>query len=87
MNVFGNWTVRTVVHAKFDALSLMKRPATWVDGALVHLQVYYSMFASDSSNSAVLIKVRQRSSHICYSSPEFNTESNWLEQDIVQCPR
>jgi hypothetical protein len=87
MDVFGNWTVRTVVNAKFHALSLIKRPETRVDGALVHLQVYYSMFAGDSSNSAVLIKMRQRSSHICYPFPEFDTESNWLEQDIVQCPR
>lgn len=87
MYVLGNWTVRTVVDAKFHALSLIKRPATGVDGALVHLQVYYSMFASDSSNSAVLIKVRQRSAHICYPFPEFDTELNWLEQGIVQCPK
>ena len=73
MNVFGNRTIWTVVDAEFHGLSLTKRRGTRVDGALVHLQIY-SMFAGDSSNSAVLIEARQRSSHGRYAFPKSETE-------------
>jgi len=73
MNVFGNRTIWTVVDAKFHGLSLTKRRAAWVDGALVHPQVY-SVFGGDSSNSAVLIEARQRSSHGPYAFPNFETK-------------
>ncbi len=73
MNVFGYRTIWTVVDAKFHRLSLTKRRGTRVNGTLVHLKVY-SMIAGDSSNSTVLIEVRQRSSHGGYAFPKFDTE-------------
>ena len=73
MNIFGNWTIWTVVDAKFHGLSKAQRRGTLVDGGLVHLQVY-SMFAGDSSNSATLIEARQGSSHNRYAFPKFETE-------------
>jgi len=73
MNALGNWAIGTVVDAKFHRLSLTKRRGTRVDGGLVHLQIY-SLFAGDSSNSAVLIEARQRSSHGPYAFPNFETK-------------
>jgi len=73
MNVFSDWTIGTVVDTEFHGLSLTERRRTRVDGALVHLQVY-SLIGGDSSNSAVLIEVRQGSSHARYAFPKFETE-------------
>src|SRR5437868_2171706 len=56
------------INTKLHGLSLLKWPATRVDGGLVHLQVR-SLFASDCSQSAIMIKVRQSFSHAAMPFP------------------
>ena len=73
MDVFGNWTIWTVVDAKFHGLPLTQRRGTLVDGGLVHLQVY-SMFAGDSSNSVILIKCVNVPRMVAMPFPKFETE-------------
>ena len=73
MNVFGDRPIGTVVDTKLYRLSLLKRPASRVDRALMHLQAY-SLVANDCSDPAVLIEASQCSSHERYAFPKFEKE-------------
>ena len=68
MYVLGKGSIGSVINTKLHRLSLLKWPATRVDGGLVHLQVH-SLFTSDCSQSAIMIKARQSSSHAAMPFP------------------